>query len=372
MGFIRKLLDYIFSFSRIRRGGADIMGALVSMAIVGMIAVNSSTINSMSLSTFVSADEIMAAHQYARDEAQLIRQVSFSKLDNIETDSSPVEGSNDYYKKIKILDHNASIASPSDSNSVMPGKKIGIEIYKGNPSSGGVKRAELKMHCFNPSAFDSEISTVTNDPSSDSMYKAMSADAFREFADSKIVNNKDYTALDAALSGKATKEYTESKMLAYAKKENHVWKPAGAVGSVHRPVYVTADGEVKPIDVVFRGKNVNNSDSLILIPYIVGGDFAYINYVKRSDLYNRYKGSIKYTFTIKQSEHQTITVTTSDGVSHTETFKVSAGTSWTATIKADTGYEAGTLSATSGTVKGNYTLSATEATKLDCAINIVH
>ena len=69
-----------------------------------------------------------------------------------------------------------------------------------------------------------------------------------------------------------------------------------------------------------------------------------------------------FNFTINQSANQTITVTTGDGTQHTSSFVANYGTTWTATIAADTGYKAGTLSATSGTVTGDYTLSATEAT----------
>ena len=67
-----------------------------------------------------------------------------------------------------------------------------------------------------------------------------------------------------------------------------------------------------------------------------------------------------YTFTINQSSHQTITVTC-NGVAHTSTFTATYGDKWTATITPDTGYNAGTLSATSGTITGAVTISATAA-----------
>ena len=67
-----------------------------------------------------------------------------------------------------------------------------------------------------------------------------------------------------------------------------------------------------------------------------------------------------YTFTINQSSHQTITVTC-NGVAHTSTFTATYGAKWTATITPDTGYNAGTLSATSGTITGAVTISATAA-----------
>ena len=67
-----------------------------------------------------------------------------------------------------------------------------------------------------------------------------------------------------------------------------------------------------------------------------------------------------FTFTINQSAHQTITVTC-NGVAHTSTFTATYGDKWTATITPDTGYNAGTLSATSGTITGAVTVSATVA-----------
>lgn len=68
-----------------------------------------------------------------------------------------------------------------------------------------------------------------------------------------------------------------------------------------------------------------------------------------------------FTFTINQSAHQTITVTC-NGVAHTSTFSATYGDKWTATISPATGYNAGRLSATSGTITGSVTVSCTAAT----------
>jgi hypothetical protein len=67
-----------------------------------------------------------------------------------------------------------------------------------------------------------------------------------------------------------------------------------------------------------------------------------------------------FTFTINQSANQTITVTC-NGTAHTSTFTATYGDKWTATIAPATGYNAGTLSATSGTITGAVTISATAA-----------
>lgn len=70
-----------------------------------------------------------------------------------------------------------------------------------------------------------------------------------------------------------------------------------------------------------------------------------------------------YTFTIVQTPNQTIVVTI-NGKTHTETFTVTYGDAWTAAIVTN-GYNAGELSASSGTITGDYALSATPATPRD-------
>ena len=71
----------------------------------------------------------------------------------------------------------------------------------------------------------------------------------------------------------------------------------------------------------------------------------------------------QYNVTITQSSNQTITVNCG-GKSYTSNFTATYGQTWTATIAADMGYKAGTLSATSGTITGAVTISATAATAL--------
>ena len=74
-----------------------------------------------------------------------------------------------------------------------------------------------------------------------------------------------------------------------------------------------------------------------------------------------------YVFTINKTSNQTITVTYGgttykSTASANTTFTATYGEKWTATIAGATGYNPGTLSATSGTITGNVTLSATAAT----------
>lgn len=68
-----------------------------------------------------------------------------------------------------------------------------------------------------------------------------------------------------------------------------------------------------------------------------------------------------YTVTISQSSNQTITVTCG-GKSYTSNFTATYGQTWTASISPAANYIAGTLSATSGTITGPVTISATAAT----------
>lgn len=69
----------------------------------------------------------------------------------------------------------------------------------------------------------------------------------------------------------------------------------------------------------------------------------------------------QFTVTINQTEHQTIKVIC-NGETYTNTFTAPYGSTYTATVTPNTGYNAGTLNHTSGTITGNITISATAAT----------
>lgn len=76
-----------------------------------------------------------------------------------------------------------------------------------------------------------------------------------------------------------------------------------------------------------------------------------------------------YLVTIVQSAHQTITVTC-NGTNYTSNFTANYGDRWTATILASSGYRPGTLSATSGTITGAVTISATAATVIQYRVTL--
>ena len=80
--------------------------------------------------------------------------------------------------------------------------------------------------------------------------------------------------------------------------------------------------------------------------------------------------AINYTLSINQSNHQTITVT-ANGNKYTSNVSLPYGTKWTASIIADTGYTAGTLSKTSGTITGNDSISASPSSKNGYTLSII-
>ena len=69
----------------------------------------------------------------------------------------------------------------------------------------------------------------------------------------------------------------------------------------------------------------------------------------------------QFTVTINQSTNQTIKVVC-NGQTYTSTFKANYGSTYTATVTPNTGYNAGTLNHSSGTITDNITISATAAT----------
>lgn len=68
-----------------------------------------------------------------------------------------------------------------------------------------------------------------------------------------------------------------------------------------------------------------------------------------------------FTITITQTEHQTIKVNC-NGEEYTSSFKAPYGSTYTATVTPNTGYNAGTLNHSSGTITNNISISASAAT----------
>ena len=100
---------------------------------------------------------------------------------------------------------------------------------------------------------------------------------------------------------------------------------------------VEADSGYIDVEISVNGEYSGNPSNLVVLgPVTISASEATVDPIP------------SYTFKIIQSDHQTITVRTSDGVSHTSDFMIKEGTTWTATIDADVQLDivvSGTISA---------------------------
>ena len=127
---------------------------------------------------------------------------------------------------------------------------------------------------------------------------------------------------------------------------------------------------------LFDSQSAASSDTNNTLPIMVGGTTQ--KWLRLSDtdtgrklriakmvngsLVNKWiSPGIDYTITITQSANQTITVH-ANGQSYTSNVTLPAGTAYTVTIVANSGYNAGKLSTTGGTLNANITITATAAT----------
>lgn len=116
-----------------------------------------------------------------------------------------------------------------------------------------------------------------------------------------------------------------------------------------KSIYIGVDGKARKAKNIYIG--VDGKARKVKKMYIGVNGVARLCYTS------------EVTVTIVQSANQTITVIC-NGNSYTSTFTAEAGSTYTASISASTGYNAGTLSSTSGTLTDNITISATAATLL--------
>lgn len=114
-----------------------------------------------------------------------------------------------------------------------------------------------------------------------------------------------------------------------------------------KSIYIGVDGKARKAKNIYIG--VDGKARKVKKMYIGVNGVARLCYTS------------EVTVTIVQSANQTITVIC-NGNSYTSTFTAEAGSTYTASISASTGYNAGTLSSTSGTLTDNITISATAAT----------
>lgn len=117
-----------------------------------------------------------------------------------------------------------------------------------------------------------------------------------------------------------------------------------------KSIYIGVDGKARKAKNIYIG--VDGKARKVKKMYIGVNGVARLCYTSEVTV---------VTVTIVQSANQTITVIC-NGNSYTSTFTAEVGSTYTASISASTGYNAGTLSSTSGTLTDNITISATAAT----------
>ncbi len=116
-----------------------------------------------------------------------------------------------------------------------------------------------------------------------------------------------------------------------------------------KSIYIGVDGKARKAKNIYIG--VDGKARKVKKMYIGVNGVARLCYTSK----------VTVKVTIVQSANQTITVIC-NGNSYTSTFTAEAGSTYTASISARTGYNAGKLSSTSGTLTNNITISATAAT----------
>lgn len=117
-----------------------------------------------------------------------------------------------------------------------------------------------------------------------------------------------------------------------------------------KSIYIGVDGKARKAKNIYIG--VDGKARKVKKMYIGVNGVARLCYTSEVTV---------VTVTIVQLANQTITVIC-NGNSYTSTFTAEVGSTYTASISASTGYNAGTLSSTSGTLTDNITISATAAT----------
>ena len=355
-----------FAVGRKHNASALITGTIVACVVVAAMALKSTGMTDLSFSAFSAAGDVTVAQEYALNKAEYVRALNYNSVASVPVQA--ISNSNGFYEEVDVSDNEIS-TSVSGGLHTCPSKHVEVKIYKGIGEDRKLCTT-LSLNRVDPVAFDDEINMVTNDSSSDSLYKAMSADAFRDLVDNKITNDKNSESDNVSLSAKALKDYLKDKLLDYSKVSKSAWFDGTVVGGNYRGIYVKADGQTSVGDVIYRGNVTNNAHSLIIVPTRDSNNIWHYDYVDRSKLYDRFIDQLYFTFTIKQTPHQTITVTTGDGIKHTETFSIKYGQTWTAELVPDTGYLAGTLSMTEGTALSNIEVSATDAVDMRTLLKI--
>ena len=348
------------------KGYGLLLPTVACAALIGGVGLGVTKMSNVSVGAILSTKTKYIGQQYALNTAdKYCRLHNYASLGGFE--KRKIDGSDNYYEEVVVSDSTVPIVNGSTEMSSVASKDITVNVYHKEADRMPLV-SSIKLYRTDPATFEPGFNMVANDATSMNEYQAMSANAFRELLKSKISDDMNADTGDVAMSANASRLYINSVLKNYALADDTVSVENDAgVGSPFRGVYIDQDGVAKPIDVIVRGNKSTDADPLILVPEKKGSTWQF-NTIRKSQL----KGSEKTTFTvtIKQTPNQTITVTTSDGVKHTESFDTKKGTTWTATVNGATGYNPGKLISTSGTITGATTVSATEATIKQFDFNI--
>lgn len=340
------------------KGYGLLLPTIACAALIGGVAVGITKMSNVSVKAVTSTKTKYTGQQYALNTAdKYCRLTNYASLAGFE--KRKIDGSDDYYEEVIVTDNTVPLYQGSVETGSAPSKDITVNVYHKEGERMPLV-STIKLYRTDPATFDPSFNMVANDAASTSENQALSANAFREMLNSKVSGGIAFGS-DVAMSANASKLYIDSVLKNYALTDSSVGiKDLNDAGTAHRGVYVDAEGFIKPTDIIIRGNKSTEADPLILIPVkLPDGSWAFDS-LRKSKLG---KGANQtYTVSIKQTPNQTITVTTSDGTKHTSDFTAKIGTTWIATVNADTGYNAGKLIASSGTVNGATTVSATEAT----------
>lgn len=340
------------------KGYGLLLPTIACAALIGGVAVGMTKMSNVSVKAVTSTKTKYTGQQYVLNTAdKYCRLANYASLAGFE--KRKIDGSDDYYEEVIVTDNTVPLFQGSVETGSAPSKDITVNVYHKEGDRMPLV-SSVKLYRTDPATFDPSFNMVANDAASTSENQALSANAFREMLNSKVSGGISFGS-DVAMSADASKLYIDSVLKNYALTDSTVGiRNLNDAGTAHRGVYVDAEGFIKPTDIIIRGNKSTEADPLILIPVkMPDGSWAFDS-LRKSKLG---KGANQtYTVSIKQTPNQTITVTTSDGTKHTSDFTAKVGTKWTATVDADTGYNAGKLIASSGTVNGATTVSATEAT----------
>lgn len=340
------------------KGYGLLLPTIACAALIGGVAVGITKMSNVSVKAVTSTKTKYTGQQYALNTAdKYCRLANYASLAGFE--KRKINGSDDYYEEVIVTDNTVPLFQGSVETGSAPSKDITVNVYHKEGDRMPLV-SSVKLYRTDPATFDPSFNMVANDAASTSENQALSANAFREMLNSKVSGDIAFGS-DVAMSANATKVYIDRLLKNYALTDSSVGiKDLNDAGTAHRGVYVDAEGFIKPTDIIIRGNKSTEADPLILIPVkLPDGSWAFDS-LRKSKLGKPENQT--YTVTIKQTPNQTITVTTSDGTKHTSDFTAKVGTTWSATVNADTGYNVGKLIASSGTVNGSTTVSATEAT----------